>query len=169
MRRSIEHNRRILGVVPPETDFVDGRRNAPLETVRLDGGVILTVYELLNEVLEWIEVQLIANSPYLTGAYAASHKLYADGVETDRTEPKASSSDMSSCRRFPMPARSKAFGRAAKRSRDNQSKRPMGFMKALRPWLVPGSAIWLGSGLRFDSTAAQAKGDRFPAIAITLR
>ena len=37
-----EHNRRILGVVPPETDFVDGRRNAPLETVRLDGGVILT-------------------------------------------------------------------------------------------------------------------------------
>ena len=59
-----------------------------METVRLNGGVILTVYQLLNEVLEWIEVQLIANSPYLTGRYAASHKLYADGVETDAQNPR---------------------------------------------------------------------------------
>jgi hypothetical protein len=89
-RRNIqidEHNRRILGVVPPETDFVDGRRNAPLETVKLDGGVIVTTYQLLNDVIEWIETQLIFNSPYLTGEYAASHQLFADGSRVDPTNP----------------------------------------------------------------------------------
>ena len=82
-----EHNRRILGVVPPETDFVDGKQGVPFEMVRLDGGTILTRYETLAEVLQWIEFQLISNSPYLTGAYAGSHKLYADYDETDPSNP----------------------------------------------------------------------------------
>ena len=73
------------------------------------------------------------------------------------------------CQRCLMLVRSKAFGRAARKSRANQSKHQMVFMKVSRP--LPSARFGNLAYIRFtfDSTAAQAKGDRFPAIAITLR
>lgn len=76
-------NQRALGVVPPHRTFVDGRANAPLESVNPDKGTIVFEFSLINELLQWIGEQLVLHSPVLTGQYARSHVLLADGVEVD--------------------------------------------------------------------------------------
>lgn len=75
-------NRRVLGVVPPHTITVDGKEGAPLASVRPDG-VIRAQFELVNEALAWINTQLQMHSPVLSGRYAKSHELFADGVDTE--------------------------------------------------------------------------------------
>lgn len=76
-------NLRALGVSPPHRQFVDGRQNAPLESVNPDKGTIVFEFQLMREVLGWIGEQLIINSPVLTGRYRASHILLADGDQAD--------------------------------------------------------------------------------------
>ena len=83
-------NRRILGVVPPHKQFVDGREGVPLENVNTDRGVIVFKFELIGETLRWIGEQLVIHSPIGTapkdphpGLYARSHILLAGGVEVD--------------------------------------------------------------------------------------
>jgi hypothetical protein len=75
-------NKQVLGVVPPHEIFVDGREGAPLTSVKPDG-VIRVEYELVNEALAWINTQLQLHSPVLTGRFAKSHELFADGVDTE--------------------------------------------------------------------------------------
>lgn len=77
-----ETNRRVLGVVPPYTVTVDGREAAPLASVKPDG-VVRAEFELVNEALAWINTQLQMHSPVLSGRYAKSHELFADGVDTE--------------------------------------------------------------------------------------
>lgn len=77
-----ETNRRVLGVVPPHTITVDGKEGAPLASVRPDG-IIRAEFELVNEALAWINTQLQMHSPVLSGRYAKSHELFADGVDTE--------------------------------------------------------------------------------------
>lgn len=81
------HNARVLGGVPPSETFVDGRKSAPLESVNPDGGIILTRFDTIGEVVDYIWELLIQNSPVLTGAYRDSHRLFADGVEVDQPDP----------------------------------------------------------------------------------
>ena len=78
-----EQNKRALGAVPPSETFVDGRVGARLETVRLDGGVIRTVYESMTEIVEFVHFHLIQHSPELTGRYKQNHRAFADGREFD--------------------------------------------------------------------------------------
>lgn len=73
-------NIRVLGPIPRERTFVDGRLDAPLESVRPDG-VIHSEFELIKEVLDYIADQLDAASPVLTGRYQRSHIMLADGLE----------------------------------------------------------------------------------------
>jgi hypothetical protein len=75
-------NRQILGRMPRYTVAVDGRAGAPLETVKPDG-VISAEFELFDDVLVWIAGQLETHSPRLSGRYAKSHTIFADGVEVD--------------------------------------------------------------------------------------
>lgn len=75
-------NARALGGVPPHDTFVDGRREAPLESVRPDG-TILFEFRLMGEVFEWIEAQLVLNAPVRSGRFARSFVFFADGVEVD--------------------------------------------------------------------------------------
>lgn len=75
-------NRQILGRMPRYTVAVDGRAGAPLETVKPDG-VISAEFELFDDVLVWIADQLETHSPRLSGRYAKSHTIFADGVEVD--------------------------------------------------------------------------------------
>lgn len=75
-------NRSILGRVPRFTTFVDGNAGAPLESVRPDG-VIVTEFELVDDVLLWIGEQLQTHSPVKSGRYRRSHTLFADGREID--------------------------------------------------------------------------------------
>lgn len=77
-----ETNRKALGAVPPYTTIVDGREGAPLTSVKPDG-IIRTEFELVNEALAWISTQLQMHSPVLSGRYAKSHELFADGVDTE--------------------------------------------------------------------------------------
>lgn len=75
-------NRRVLGAVPPHTVTVDGQEGAPLMSVKPDG-IIRAEFELVNEALAWINTQLQMHSPVLSGRYAKSHELFADGVDTE--------------------------------------------------------------------------------------
>jgi hypothetical protein len=77
-----QQNKQVLGVVPPYDVYVDGREGAPLASVKPDG-VIRAEFELVNEALAWINTQLQIHSPVLTGRYAKSHELFADGVDTE--------------------------------------------------------------------------------------
>jgi hypothetical protein len=75
-------NKRALGRVPPYDVYVDNREGAPLTSVKPDG-VIRAEFHLVNEALAWIMTQLQMHSPVLTGRYASSHELFADGVDTE--------------------------------------------------------------------------------------
>jgi hypothetical protein len=72
-------NTQALGREPPATIHVDGAKNAPLDSVR-PGGIIVCDFQLVNEVLAWIDIQLILHSPFKTGRYTKSHALFADGA-----------------------------------------------------------------------------------------
>jgi hypothetical protein len=74
-------NRQILGREPPLTITVDGRKNAPLESVNPDGGTIIAEWELVEGLLQWIAAELVARSPVVSGAYKRGHTLFADGTE----------------------------------------------------------------------------------------
>ena len=58
---------------------VDGRAGAPLESVNPDRGLIVVRFELIADVLRWIDDQLAKHSPILTGRYSKSHVWLADG------------------------------------------------------------------------------------------
>jgi len=75
-------NKQVLGVVPPYEVFVDGQEGVPLTSVKPDG-VIRAEFELVNEALAWINTQLQMHSPVLSGRYAKSHELFADGIDTE--------------------------------------------------------------------------------------
>lgn len=75
-------NAAALGREPPHTTFVDGREGAPLASVKPEG-TIVTVFDLMDDLFEWIGDMLVQNSPVLTGRYAASHVFFADGVEVE--------------------------------------------------------------------------------------
>jgi hypothetical protein len=79
-------NRVALGREPRSTTFVDGRRNAPLRSVRPDG-MIHVEFELLLDVLIFIGRTLEQFSPVKSGRYRKSHHLFADGVEMNIDTP----------------------------------------------------------------------------------
>lgn len=74
-------NRQILGRDPPLTITVDGRKGAPLESVKPDGGTIIAEFELMEDVLRWIADELVRRSPVTSGAYQKGHTLFVDGTE----------------------------------------------------------------------------------------
>ena len=77
-----QQNAKVLGRVPPYDVYVDGREGAPLTSVKPEG-TIRAEFQLVNEALAWIATQLQLHSPVLTGRYAKSHELFADGVDTE--------------------------------------------------------------------------------------
>lgn len=80
LREAQTINARALGRTPKHRTWVDGRAEAPLESVKPDGGRIVFEFEILVDVLIFIAQTLYAKSPVLTGRYRESHQLYADGV-----------------------------------------------------------------------------------------
>jgi hypothetical protein len=78
-----EKNKRVLGRVPPKTITVDGRKSAPLDSVRPNNGSIITEWELIGDVLVWIGDTLRERSPVISGEYRDAHTLYADGTEVE--------------------------------------------------------------------------------------
>lgn len=76
-------NRRALGRVPEKEITVDGRAGAALESVKPNGGRIVVEWEIFTDVLVWIAAELRKRSPRISGAYIASHTLFADGTEVN--------------------------------------------------------------------------------------
>lgn len=83
-------NRQVLGRVPRNKTWVDGREGTALETVKPSGGIIVREYELIFDVLVFISDILKRLSPVGRGPdrrpghpgfYRASHLLFADGHE----------------------------------------------------------------------------------------
>ena len=58
------------------------RRSA---SVKPDGGVIVADFDIVSEVLIWIDDQLKRHSPVKTGRYVQSHIVLLDGVEAEPT------------------------------------------------------------------------------------
>lgn len=79
-------NRAALGYDPAQQLVVDGAPAASLTGLRGDS-TAQVMFSLLTDVIEWIDAQLILNSPVRSGRYARSHILLADGVEVDITAP----------------------------------------------------------------------------------
>lgn len=86
-----ENRQTLGGNAIPEKTYVDGRLGAPLESVKLDGGRILTVFPFaVAEILEYIDYLLTSRSPVggpPEPTYGRSHRLFADGTETDPEHP----------------------------------------------------------------------------------
>ena len=88
-------NQRILGRRPRQVNFVDGRRDAPLETVNPDGGQIITEFDLVTDVLRWIADALFEASPFRSGAYREARRCCSHSpgsVATSFRTPRALSS-----------------------------------------------------------------------------
>jgi hypothetical protein len=75
-----QQNRRALGGDPKFTVTVDGRLGAPLVSVR-PNGVIFVEFQLVIDVLRYIQDQLERHSPVKSGRYRRSHLLFADGTQ----------------------------------------------------------------------------------------
>jgi hypothetical protein len=86
LRKGQEQNKQVLGTIPSHKTFVDGRREAPLESVRPNGRIVFE-FELVLDVLGWIAGQLATHSPVRTGQFLGSHALFADGVEVNPAKP----------------------------------------------------------------------------------
>jgi hypothetical protein len=78
-------NKRALGYEPPVTIYVDGQRNASLESVK---NVIVADFELIGQLVLWIHGQLQMHSPVRTGKYKRSHALFADGHQVEPIGPE---------------------------------------------------------------------------------
>jgi hypothetical protein len=83
-------NQSALGYLPPLVVTVDGVAGRSEDQVRPDGAITYE-FQLISDVLVFVDQQLIAHSPVLTGRYQRSHVLYADGAETDPENPAQAS------------------------------------------------------------------------------
>lgn len=81
-------NKAALGRAPEYEVWVDGRRGAPLASVKPEGRVIAE-WDFLEDSLVWIRDMLEQHSPVRTGRYQRSHKFFVDGVEADPAKPVA--------------------------------------------------------------------------------
>lgn len=77
-----------FGTPPDVSVAVDGLIGRPLSAVKPDGTIVATL-ALSVGVVVWIFEQVVAHSPRLTGEYAASHRVFADGVEVDSPQAAA--------------------------------------------------------------------------------
>lgn len=73
-------NEQALGRDPKYEVTVDGKKAAPLISVRPDG-VIFVEFEYIADVVLWIWQQLYQHSPHKTGRYQRSHSIFIDGQE----------------------------------------------------------------------------------------
>lgn len=79
-------NRAALGYVPEHTLTYDGGRRANLDGIK-PNSVISFEFQLLTDIIEWIDEQLILHSPVRSERYARSHVWFADNVEMDPRKP----------------------------------------------------------------------------------
>lgn len=75
-----EVNRRAIGNVPNYETYVDGLKGGTEDAVKPEGTIVYE-FNLIEEVIDWIQEQLLLHSPIRSGRYRRSHVLFADGEE----------------------------------------------------------------------------------------
>lgn len=80
-------NQRVLGRMPDHETFVDGVRTDVVDRVKPDG-VIIHEFDVMDDLLGYIDLQLITHSPAKSGRFRKSHVLLADGELVDPSEPR---------------------------------------------------------------------------------
>jgi hypothetical protein len=70
------------GTKPRHETYVDGQQGGSVDLVKPDGEIIFD-FDLMTDVLRWIDKMLIEFSPVKTGRYQHSNKLFVDGHEVD--------------------------------------------------------------------------------------
>ena len=75
-------NARATGRPSPVEVFVDGRRGAPLASVRPDG-VIVAEFDIIADAVTWIADELKKRSPVLKGRYRDNHVLLANNAHVN--------------------------------------------------------------------------------------
>jgi len=83
LNNALAANKDATGRDSPYRQFVDGRENAPLDSVNPDHGLIAFQFDLIKPLLAWIGEQLVLHSPWGDPPihYAQNHIMLADGVE----------------------------------------------------------------------------------------
>lgn len=71
-------NRAAMGTVPPHETFVDGKKDAPLESVK---DTIVFQFQPMDNAIAWVKEQLDRRAPVLTGRFKHSFIELADGAE----------------------------------------------------------------------------------------
>jgi|APCry1669192522_1035417.scaffolds.fasta_scaffold10884_3 hypothetical protein len=75
-------NAAATGTIPRHETYVDGQQGGSIDRVKPDGEIIFD-FDLMTDVLRWIDKMLIEFSPVRTGRYQHSHKLFVDGHDVD--------------------------------------------------------------------------------------
>jgi hypothetical protein len=78
-------NAAAVGHALPRQTFVDGTESDNLSRVRPDG-VIVAQWTLTTEVVRYVYDKIVATAPKLSGRFAKSQRIYADGVEVETPE-----------------------------------------------------------------------------------
>jgi hypothetical protein len=156
-----DQNRQVFGAVPPHDTFVDGRKGAPLESVKPDG-VIVFQFELLTEAFEWIDDMLILHSPSKSGRYAKSHVFLADGREADPFRPPQGASEFVFINRQP-------YARKIERGQSPQAPEGVYDVVAILAQQRFGNMARIRFSYRTLISGSKARTDRQPAIVITPR
>src|SRR4030095_8520165 len=78
-------NRQALGYDPPVTIYVDGNKSTSIASVR---SVVVADFEVIGQVVSWVQGQLQMHSPAKTGKYKRSHALFADGHQVEPIGPE---------------------------------------------------------------------------------
>lgn len=86
LREGQDQNKRALGYLPEHTTYYAGGRRNDLSQVK-STDLIVFEFNLVLDVIEWIDAQLILHSPVRTGQYAQSHAWFADDVPMDPQNP----------------------------------------------------------------------------------
>lgn len=83
-----KHNDGIAGRHIDYTVAVDGSQGKPLASVKPDGMIVAEwAGGLQGGVIDWIYDRIVQVSPTLSGRYARSHVIWADGIEMTEPDP----------------------------------------------------------------------------------
>jgi hypothetical protein len=154
-----EINRQVLGAVPPYTVTVDGSQSASLASVKPDG-FIRADFQIVTEAIAWIYEQLQMHSPVLSGRYAKSHEIFADGVEIDNPNDPPPASEFVIMNTQPY---------ARKIERGQSSQAPDGVYQAVATLAQRRFGNVAKISFSYRTFGGGGSRDRNPAIIITMR
>lgn len=83
---AVRTNTVALGRAPTYTTFVNGKAGASEDSVTVPGTVVYE-FDIAEKLLQDIDSLLFNHSPYLTGRYSKSHRMFVGGVEYDPETP----------------------------------------------------------------------------------